>query len=163
MATSLRIAQGYHTAVDKQISDWLSAGTIKPAPIGCKWNLSLVAVKKPGKDGQPDGVRVCLDARPLNEIIKTTPDNNLPHLRELLDNLTGFEWITVLDLAESYLQFPVREEDQVKTAFTWNGKQYMFTGVPFGLKNMAAHLQRIMERLLESRGRHPYQDDGDCY
>ena len=153
------IPEGYQSAVDEQIKTWLAAGTITPAPSNNQWNLALLAVRKPGKDGAADGVRVCLDARPLNALIRKTPDNHLPGLRELLDNVGTFEWITVLDLAEGYLQFPLRETDQPKTAFTWNGRQYMFTGVPFGLKIMTAHMQRIMERLLHRFGRFPYQDD----
>ncbi len=46
-----------------------------------------------------------------------------------------------------------------KTSFTWNGKQWMFTGVPFGLKIMTGHMQRIMEKLLGKHGRLPFQDD----
>ena len=74
------------------------------------------SVRKPGKDGSPDSVRVCLDVRPLNKLIRTTPDNHLPGIRDLLDKIGPFEWITVLDLAEGYLQFPLREQDRCKTA-----------------------------------------------
>ena len=81
-------------------------------------------------------------------------DSNLPSLREVQDSLGQFEWITVLDLADSYQQFAIKEEDQVKTAFTW-GKfgQFMFTGVPFGIKTMTGHMQRLMEQLLGPTGK----------
>ena len=153
------IAEGYRYAVDAQVQTWSKVGTIVPAPLNCKWNLPLLAVRKPSKDGSPDGVRVVLDARSLNEEISKVPDSHLPGLRELVDRLGSFEWITVLDLTDSYNQFPLRKEDQCKTAFTWGGKQWMFTGVPFGLKIMIGHMQRIMERLLMRFGRFPFQDD----
>jgi len=78
---------------------------------------------------------------------------------EVLEKLSGFDWISLFDLSESYLQFPVKSSDQPKTSFTWNGIQYMFTGVPFGLKSMSAHLQKVMERLLNKMELYPYQDD----
>ena len=63
-------------------------------------------------------------------------------------------------MADSYNQFPITEEDQVKTAFTWGKfRQLMFTGVPFGLKTMTGHMQKLMEKLLGPLGLKPFQDD----
>jgi len=151
--------EGYRAAVDQQVQTWLDAGTIVPAPPNCKWNLPLLAVRKPSKDGSPDGVRVCLDGRPLNAQITRIPDNHLPGLREIQDSLGKFEWISTIDLADSYHQFPLRRDDRVKTAFTWNGCQYMFDVAPFGISVMAAHMQRLMEKLLGKFNRYPFQDD----
>ena len=88
------------------------------------------------------------------------PDSSLPTLREVQDALGRFKYITVLDLADSYHQFGIKKEDQVKTAFTW-GKhgQLMFKGVPFGLKIMTGHMQKHMERLLGKLGQIPFQDN----
>ena len=154
------IAEGYRAAVDLKVAEWERSKVIVPAPSTCQWNLPLLAVRKPSKEiGVPDGVRVCVDARPLNDKIIRTPDSSLPGLREIQDKLGGFTFITLLDLSDGYNQFPVRQCDQVKTAFTWNGRQWMFTGVPFGLKIMTAHMQRFMERLLGPYGVFPFQDD----
>ncbi len=35
--------------------------------------------------GRPDDIKVCIDARRLNQIITKVPDNNLPELRKVLD------------------------------------------------------------------------------
>ena len=35
----------------------------------------------------------------------------------------------------------------------------MFTAVPFGIKSMSGHMQRILEQLMGPYRRHPYQDD----
>ena len=138
---------------------WLDNGVIELAPVGCKWNSPLLATRKPSKDGSPDGVRVCLDARALNDKILNIPDSNLPGIREIQDSLGEFEWITILDLADSYHQFPINHSDRIKTTFTWGGKQWMFKGVPFGLKIMTGHMQRLMEILVGKHGRLPFQDD----
>src|SRR5437868_3669377 len=58
----------------------------------------------------------------------------IPGLREVIDRLGNFQWVTILDLANSYQQFEVVEEDREKTAFTWDGIQWMFCRVPYGLK-----------------------------
>ena len=66
--------------------------------------------------------------------MKIDPDSNMPLLRDVIDRLGKFNWKSVIDLADSYNQFRLKEEDQVKTAFTIEEKQWMFTVVPFGLK-----------------------------
>jgi hypothetical protein len=83
----------------------------------------------------------------------------MPVVRDVMNQLGKFEWISVIDLADSYHQFRLKKEDQPKTAFTLDGKQYMFTVVPFGLKIMTGHMQRIMEQLLEELNIRPFQDD----
>ncbi len=77
----------------------------------------MLAARKPNKEGGPDDIRVCIDARQLNQIITKVPDNNLPGLRKVLDRLENFEWISVIDLADSYQQFPIKKEDRIKVAF----------------------------------------------
>src|SRR5688500_15420221 len=48
----------------------------------------------------------------------------------------------------------------MKTAFTCPGKnQEMFITVPYGLKIMTGHMQRLMEKLLRPLGKMPFQDD----
>jgi hypothetical protein len=102
---------------------------------------------------------VCLDARFLNDKIQEVPDSRLPLLRDIIDRLGTFKWISTIDLADSYHQFKLKESDQHKTAFTIDGKQYMFTVVPFGLKIMTGHMQKVMEQLLGELNVIPFQDD----
>jgi hypothetical protein len=154
------IPQALHKKVDERIQEWLKNGWITEAPANCQWNSPPLAVpKQPKVEGAPMNVRVCLDARGLNDVILDMPDSQMPSLREVVDSLGRFEYITVLDAANCYHQFRLRKEDQPKTAFTWNGRQYMFQVVPFGLKIMTGHLQRIMENLLECEGVKPFQDN----
>jgi hypothetical protein len=117
------VPEGRKAAVTKRVNEWLGLGWIIPAPADCAWNIPLVAADKPSSDDGPPGVRVCLDARLINNILLTEIDNNLPGCRELLDALGNFEWITKIDLADCYHQFELKESDRVKTAFTWDGVQ----------------------------------------
>jgi hypothetical protein len=112
-----------------------------------------LAVPKPSKEegGQTD-VQVCLDACVLNNVIVNKPDSHMPTLREVIDNLGAFNYISIIDTANCYHQFPLKKEDREKTAFMWQGKQHMFNVVPFGLKTMTGHLQRIMEKTFKEDG-----------
>ena len=154
------IAEAFMDKVRARIVEWKESGKIVPAPSNCSWNSPLIAIRKVAAEkGKPDDIRLCLDARFINERTIEMPDSNMPLLRDVIDRLGKFNWISVIDLADSYNQFRLREEDQVKTAFTIDGKQWMFTVVPFGLKIMTGHMQRIMEKLLGNIGIVPFQDD----
>ena len=86
-------------------------------------------------------------------------DNNLPLLRNIIDKLGKFNWISVIDLADSYHQFLIDSKDQPKLTFTIDGKRSMFTVAPFGVKIMTGILQRVMESLLSDIGVPPFLDD----
>ena len=154
------IPQALTSRVKARVEEWHKNGWIMDAPWGCRWNSPILAAPKPSKDKNiPDDIRVCLDARFLNDKIVEMPDSNLPLLRDVIDKLGQFKWVSVIDLADSYHQFALREEDRPKTTFTFEGKQYMFKVTPFGLKVMTGHMQRIMEHLLGDLGVIPFQDD----
>jgi transposase InsO family protein len=154
------VPQALASKVKARVEEWYKNGWVVDAPRGCRWNSPILAAPKPSKDkNEPDDIRVCLDARFLNDKIIEMPDSNLPLLRDIIDKLGQFKWVSVIDLADSYHQFALREEDQPKTTFTFEGKQSMFKVTPFGLKVMTGNMQRIMEHLLGDLGVIPFQDD----
>jgi hypothetical protein len=75
------------------------------------WAFSTVPVLKPDKT-----VRLCVDYRSLNKI---TQNDRYPtgNLQEVLDNLSGANYFSVIDLAQGYLLVPLAKEDGPKTAF----------------------------------------------
>jgi hypothetical protein len=78
----------------------------------------LLAVPKLAKEkSQSNDIRLCIDAQFLNKKIVDMVDNNLPLLRDVINKLGKFEWISVIDLADSYHQFPIRPKNQPKLAF----------------------------------------------
>jgi hypothetical protein len=153
------IPQGRIAAVRQRLKEWDEKGWTVDAPPGCQWNILILAADTPSEDGGPPGIRVCLDARIINELLVTVIDSNLPGCHELLDHLGLFKWITKVDVADCYNQFEVLEEDRVKTAFTFDGRQRMFTVVPYGLRIMTGHVQRLLEKLLGKINQRPFQDD----
>ena len=155
------IPQGLLAKVQARVQQWRDNGWIVDAPPDCKWNTPLLAAPKLSKEiGGIDDIRVCGDYRKLNELILNEVDSNLPKLNEIVHKLGTFEYISVLDLADSFQQFPIKKEHQEKTAFTCPERpQEMFVTVPYGLKIMTGHIQRLMEKLLGVTQTAPFVDD----
>lgn len=127
----------------KKVQKWIEQGVIKEAPPGCAWNSPIVWVAKKDEFGEKVDTRFCIDPRPINAIL---PDDKfpIPLVDSIFEKLGQAVVFSTLDLVDSYHQFPVAEEDQQKTAFTWNGKQWMFVGAPFGFKPLSSIFQRVM-------------------
>ena len=91
--------------------------------------------------------RMVIDYRALNE--KTVGDAYpLPNITDILDQLGGAKYFTVLDLASGFHQIEVEPADRHKTAFSTPFGHYQFNRMPFGLKNAPATFQRLMDRVL---------------
>jgi hypothetical protein len=142
------IAHHLQIEADKVVKRWLDSGKIKPAPAGCPYNNPLMVAPKKDENGKMTGIRVCLDVRKLNSALIENDHFEIPLIRTVLNGLQGSSIFGELDLSEAYLQFKLHSDSQPLTAFTWQGKQYMFVGCPFGLLNMPSHFQRIISFVL---------------
>ena len=120
----------------------LDKGVIVPSE--SPYSSPIVMV--PRKDGT---IRMCIDYRKLNEI--TTKDAYpLPRIGETIDALQGAGYFSSLDLASGYWQVPVAEKDRHKTVFcTPEGGLYEFVKMPFGLTNVPATFQRLMNEIFK--------------
>ena len=78
--------------------------------------------------------------------LKTSQENLIVFVSEIFQFLAGKAVFSSIDLEQSFLQLPVREQDRPKLAFTWAGRHLMFVGTPFGLIPTSAVLQRTMRR-----------------
>lgn len=138
----------------KHVEAMLAAGQIVHS--NSPWAAPVHIIKKP--DGS---TRFTVDYRKLNGV--TIKDNYpLPSIAETINQLQGHSHYTKLDLKSGFLQIPILQRDQPKTAFTTRDGLYQFTVLPAGLKNAPPTFQRIMDNIV-GRGREHfcliYMDD----
>jgi hypothetical protein len=134
--------------VDEKVKLWVEAGVITPAPVGCVYNNPLVVVPKKDINGVKTSFRVCIDPRLLNESI-ANDRYPIPLIRDIFQQMAGNMVFSTIDLKDGYHQFPIFQTDQIKTAFTWENKQWMFARCPFGLKHVTSVFQRVIVKVLD--------------
>ena len=64
---------------------------------------------------------------------------------QVLQAVTGFEMLSMLDDFFGYNQIEVREDDQYKTTFTTPWGTFAYRQMPFGLINVGATFQRAID------------------
>lgn len=134
--------------VAKELQRLLDVGIIERS--SSDWSLNCVPVIKPTK------VRLCLDARKINE--RTLRDAYpLPHPGRILGQLPRAKYLTTIDLSEAFLQVGLDPSSRKYTAFSVQGKGlFQYTRMPFGLVNSPATLARLMDNVLGHGVLEPY-------
>ena len=130
----------YKEQVKLEIENMLTDGIIEKAKTS--YINPLVIVKKKNNE-----IRLCLDARKLNEI--TIPQYDAPQtIDTMLSRLGKTKVFSKLDLKNSFWLIPLVSESQKYTGFSVEGNIYQFKVVPFGLQSASAALVRAMQSIL---------------
>ena len=135
-----RVPPMQQVLIDKHVERLLQSNAIRPS--NSPWRAPVVLVMKKGGEG-----RFCIDYRKLNSITKKDA-YPMPRILDLIDQLGGSKFRSVMDLASGYWQIPVAKEDQEKTAFGTMKGAYEWLGMPMGLVNAPATFQRDMDLVL---------------
>ena len=107
------------------------------------WASPLHIVPKPDGGWHPFGVY-----RRLNDASK--PDRYpVPHIQDFSAHLAGKRIFSKVDLVRGYHQVPVHPEDVPKTAVVTPFGLFEFLRMPYGLRNVAQTLQRLMHSVLQ--------------
>lgn len=107
------------------------------------WSSPVVVVKKAsGK------IRLCLDARRLNEVtIKDAYPQ--PQINRILGRLSGTKVLSSIDFSDAFLQVPLDAISQPKTAFAISGRGFFkYKRMAFGLCNSGATLCRLVDQVI---------------
>lgn len=127
--------------INKELDKMITQGVIEKAK--SDWALSTVPVVKPTGE-----IRLCLDARRLNERTKRDA-YPLPHQDRILSRLGSCKYLSTIDLTKAFLQIPLDPVSRRYTAFSILGRGlFQFTRLPFGLVNSPATLARLMDEVL---------------
>ena len=103
-----------------------------------EWLANVVTLKKTNEKW-----RMCVDFTDLNS---ACPNDNfpLPKIDQLVDSTIGHKLLTFMDAFFEYNRIQMAEEDQEKTAFITSQGVYCYRIMPFGLKNMGAMYQGLV-------------------
>jgi transposase InsO family protein len=104
-------------------------------------NQMAIQEKKSGE------LRVCLDPRPLNEVLKKE-QYTLPTLEEILPYLSDAKVFTKLDLAHAFWHVRLDEESSLLTTFASPHGRYRWTRLPFGLSVSSEIFQKHLHQAL---------------
>lgn len=125
--------------VERQISEWLEEGIIRPS--SSDFASPVVLVRK--KDGS---YRICVDYRKLNK--KVIKDRfPLPLIDDVLDKLQGALVFSTIDLKNGFFHVPVEESSRKYTSFVTHSGQFEFCKTPFGLCNSPSVFQRFVSQV----------------
>ena len=107
------------------------------------WLANMVLVKKPNGKW-----RMCVDYTDLN---KACPRDAypLPSIDRLVDGAAGHAILSFLVAYSDYNQIPMVDEDKIKTAFITEEANLYYKVMSFGLKNVGATYQRLMDRVFQ--------------
>nr|GEW70920.1 putative RNA-directed DNA polymerase, eukaryota, reverse transcriptase zinc-binding domain protein [Tanacetum cinerariifolium] len=126
--------------ITKEVAEWLKAGIVRP--IDRSW-------------------RMCIDFKNINS---ACPKDYypLPEINSKIDSVVGFSLKCFLDAYKDYHQIQMAEEEGEKTAFYTDQGTYCYTKMSFGLKNVGATYQRLVDEAFQSqigRNMEVYVDD----
>jgi len=123
-----------------EVDKLLSAGFIEEA-LYTTWLSNVVLVKKANGKW-----RICVDYTDLNKVCPRDA-YPLPNIDRLVDGAAGNKVLRFLDAYSGYNQIPMVASDMNKTAFITNDANYFYRVMPFGLKNVGATYQRLMDKV----------------
>lgn len=97
------------------------------------------------KDGE---IRICVDARYLNEHIEAEHEGP-PDINDILQKYEGMTVFSTTDLTQGFLQIPLKKESRKYTAFIFDGRAYQFCRIPFGIKTVSNRFVRALNGIFK--------------
>ena len=122
-----RVPEALREPLKKELDSLVEQGIIAKVEQPTDWVNSLVCVTK--SNGT---LRICLDPKDLNHAIKR-PHHFTPTLDDVLSQLNGAKWFSILDVRSGYWNIKLDEQSSLYTTFNSPYGRYRFLRLPFGL------------------------------
>ena len=135
-------------ALQRHLDGLIEAGVVEESNSSesSMWNARVFLVAKPH---QPGKFRFVADFRALNS--QCLPDTyNLPNINTVTDKMSGAKLFSTFDLSKSFYQVDYDQGSVGLTAFTANGKRYVFKKLVMGHLSSSSQFARMVDRLLNS-------------
>ena len=154
---SYTLSLKHYDWVQKEITTLERAGIITKSI--SPWASPVVIVPKKSAPGEPPQRRMCVDFRRLNKQLPEVKNMSggkgcislvlLPKIDELYEKLQGYKVFSTLDLWSEYYHIGLSDSAKPKTAFVVSGMgKFEFNRVPFGLAQVPAYFQRLINEAL---------------
>ena len=75
----------------------------------------------------------------------------LPSIDRLVDGASGFQVLSFLDACSGYNHIKMHALDEEKMIFITEDANFYYRVMPFGLKNIGATYQRLMDRIFKQQ------------
>ena len=133
-----------HKAINEEVSKLLQAKVIREVEY-LEWLANVVLVKKANGKW-----RLCIDFTDIN---KAYPKDSfpLPRIDLIVDATAGHELLSFMDTFFGYNQISMDPNDQENTSFVTGQGTYCYRVMPFGLKNVGATYQRLVNKMFHKQ------------
>ena len=133
-------------ALEKEIKDLLLKGAIREAnqeegPLLYRSSFFLTPKK-------PNTWRPILNLKPLNKQFIRPRRFRMETLAMIIPSLGENLWATTIDLKDAYLHVPIHPSDQRYLAFNYQGTDFIFRAMPFGLSTAPRVFTRVTRSIL---------------
>ena len=146
--------------VHKEIETLEKAGIIERSL--SPWASPVIIVPKKSALDEPPRRRLCVDYRRVNALqqeVKCTDKTTgcltlypLPKIDEMFAKLGGARVFSTIDLRSAYYHIGLTHESQAKSAFVVPMGKWQFKRTPFGLSQVPAYFQLLIDQVLMGCG-----------
>ncbi|KAL0453583.1 UNVERIFIED_CONTAM: hypothetical protein Slati_1336400 [Sesamum latifolium] len=128
--------------IQGEVNKLLTAGHIREIQLP-EWLSNVVLVPKPGGKW-----RMYIDFRYRNN---ACPKDYylLPRIDQLVDSTSGCKLLSMMDASQGYHQIMLTLEDHKRVSFITSDGTFCYVAMPFGLKNVGATYQRLVDKIFQ--------------